>query len=261
MATQQPPWQPPAQSSSPPPFDGQQSEQQRSGQHQPYEAQTWQSSHTQYPSVPSTYLGGQPGEPPKKAHRKRNITLAIVGGLFIISFIAHVNGQNKVPGKPTAANSPKAQVATPKHPAAISKHPAANPKTPAIAKVLAGLRIDKAVVTWFNDGAKADMQAVTADLDQVGTDAKAENFLAVARDCQQLSTAVTNLQTDGPMPYRPAEKWLARALALWNEGAAQCAAGASSENPAILVRSGGEVNKGTNDINRTTRLVSDLIGS
>lgn len=105
------------------------------------------------------------------------------------------------------------------------------------------------------------MQAVMADLGQVGTDARTESFSAVGQDCAQLSAAVTNLQADGPMPYRPAEKWLARALALWNEGAAQCEAGANSENPEMLVQSADEVNKGTNDLGRATKLVGGLIGS
>jgi hypothetical protein len=262
MTTQRPPWDLPEQSGQKQQFDEGQPPAQEAGQYQTYATQPRLSAHGGYPThtFPVADLGSYPVKPHKKAHRKRNVVLAIVGDLFVISFIAHVGDRNEAPSKRTAAATSKTTAATANRQAATPKRHAATWKAPASRRALAGVSTDRAIVTWFNGGAKADLQTVMADMGQISADAKTENFAAVEHDCVQLASAVTKLQANGPMPDDRAEKWLARALAEWNEGAAQCEAGANSENSEMMVQSADEVNQGTNDLARVTKLVSNLIG-
>jgi hypothetical protein len=161
-------------------------------------------------------------------------------------------------GTALTANSKTAST-TP--PTAASPNAAAPSAAPAATTAPATDNTAQAVADWWNGGGKSDLQAVTAALDAAGADGTAGNLSAMAQDCGRLSTAIANLQAIGPMPYHPAEKWLAKALALWSESAAQCQAGASSDNAESLEQATIEMNKGNNDLGRATSAIDRLSGS
>lgn len=63
------------------------------------------------------------------------------------------------------------------------------------------------------------------------------------------------------MPYRPAEKWFARALSKFGESAAECQAGASSQNVSALAQALSEENAGIAGLTKATKAINALTNS
>jgi hypothetical protein len=192
--------------------------------------------------------------PPKKPHRKRNIALAIVGGLIVLGAINNALGANKTPpSKPTAAVTPKA--------AATSPDPAATTVAPAATSAPAIYSTARAVVAWYNNGGKDALDDIGNDMTAIYADIQAGNYSAVGQDCAQVSTDVTNAQALGPVPYPRAERWMARALAKYSESAAQCQAGVSSQDASAIEEANADMGQGTADIGKAVKAMDALDNS
>lgn len=64
------------------------------------------------------------------------------------------------------------------------------------------------------------MQALTAAFKSVAQAGSSQ--VAFDAACQQVASAATKLQSDGPIQYQPAQTWLAKALADTSKAASEC---------------------------------------
>jgi hypothetical protein len=117
------------------------------------------------------------------------------------------------------------------------------------------------VSNWADNGGQDGLNSIVTALGAISTDGQAGNFSAVAQDCQQLSTAIANTQAAGPIPDRRAEKWFAKALALYSEAAAQCTAGADTQDASAIEQATAEMSQGDVYLTKTTRVIKALNGS
>jgi hypothetical protein len=265
QAGQRPPWEPqwqPQQPNHQPPYGGQQPvphapwggpDQQPSPQ--PYAGQPWPSQQAAGPEAPTQVSPGSPNghraRPPKKRHRKRNIILATIGVFLIIGAIGDALGAGKTPPpKPAAASRP---ATTPK--AAVTTTPA-----PAATTAPAQVSTAQAVVSWYENGGHSGLNQIVAAENNVAQQAGAENFSGAAQACAGLATAVSNEEANGPIPDRRAEKWFAKALSKYDTAAAECQAGASTQNVSALIQAANDMNMGTTDLDKVTDVIKTLSG-
>jgi hypothetical protein len=106
------------------------------------------------------------------------------------------------------------------------------------------------VLRWFHHGGAAGINAMSSALTTISQ--SGTSFSAMGSACQQLSSAVVTLQSAGPIPYRPAERWLARSLALYSQAAADCQAGVQAESASELQQAVSDEGNATTDLNRVT---------
>jgi hypothetical protein len=212
-------------------------------------AQEWKEPPTGFITAPNYAPTEPPGHrapKPRRPRRGRNIALIALGAILGLFIVAGIIGA-ATGGKKTTADHHPAAAATP----SATPSPPAAPATPSVQSQLQ---------TWYSDGAESSINAIVSALQSIQTDADAGNFAATASDCAQLGSAVTSLQSAGPMPYAPAEKWLARGLALYSESAAECQAGASSENAAQISQATAEENQADTDLTNATNAIKNLDG-
>ena len=99
-----------------------------------------------------------------------------------------------------------------------------------------------------------------AALGSIGTDGEAGSFPAVAQGCSQLSTAIADIQAVGPIPDPKAERPFAKALSLYGEAAAQCTAGAATQDASAIEQATAEMTQGDVYLGKTTRVIKSLNG-
>jgi hypothetical protein len=104
-----------------------------------------------------------------------------------------------------------------------SRPPAAEAESssrPSAAAAASSPTPQQAVDAWVAAGGSTDLQALAAAFHAV---AHAGNDpAAIVAACQQIGPAVTKLQSDGPIQYQPAQRWLAKAIADTSKAASVC---------------------------------------
>jgi hypothetical protein len=125
--------------------------------------------------------------------------------------------------------------AQPPEPAVTSSSQAAASSSPAPvpAAVTSSPTPAQAVNAWRQNGGKAALDALAAAETAV-TKVPVGDMAGLAAECKSMQDAVTALQAAGPIPYPPAEAWLAKALAEYSAGAADCQAGAAAQSDPLL---------------------------
>lgn len=88
--------------------------------------------------------------------------------------------------------------------------------------------------------------------------ANPDDFTALSAACSKVVAAVTAVQSAGPLPYKPAERWLARALAQYSAGSADCAAGTQSGDAREIEESASHVSQGSVDLGKMNKALSRL---
>jgi len=106
------------------------------------------------------------------------------------------------------------------------------------------------VLTWYDRAGQFGISKMTSALTTISQ--SGGSFSAMGRACQKLSWAVQALQAAGPIPYRPAERWLARSLALYSQAATDCQAGVRTRSPSTLAQAISDESRGSTDLNRVT---------
>jgi hypothetical protein len=253
-----PQWQP-QQPNHQPPYGGQQvpwSADQQLALQPPYAEQPWPPQQAGGPQVTTQIPSGSPNGhragPPRKSHRRRNVILAVTGAFFIIGAIGDVLGAGKTPSpKPAAATTPAARATTPA-PAAATAPPAAATTAPAQETTA------QKVIAWYENGGQGALNSIVTALGNIQQQGQDGNFPGAAQACAGLSTAVTNTEALGAIPFPRAEKWLARGLAQYQAAAAECQAGASTEDTSELALAVGSMSKANADIARATKLITAL---
>lgn len=79
--------------------------------------------------------------------------------------------------------------------------------------------------------------------------------------CARLASAVTAAETSPAIPDPAAARWLTRALARLQESAADCQAGASSDDAALINKGTAAMIAGEADLGRATAAIKTLDGS
>jgi hypothetical protein len=115
----------------------------------------------------------------------------------------------------------------------------------------------EAVSAWYSGGGKAALGKLITALGQAGA-ASPEDFPAMSAACAQVSAAVTAMDDAGPVPYAPAERWMARALAQFSAGSADCQAGVQGSDVSLLQKSAAAINAGSADLVRATKAIQSL---
>jgi len=116
----------------------------------------------------------------------------------------------------------------------------------------------QAVLAWWASGGKADFAALISALGAASTAGKSGNMAEFATACQQFGHAITTLQSAGPVPDPTSQMWLARALAGYSTGAADCQAGAQADNAALLQQADAAIVAGTADLGQATAALTKL---
>jgi len=101
------------------------------------------------------------------------------------------------------------------------------------------------VGAWFVDGGHAELTRLTAAILAVG---HASTFAAQGAACAKLAAAVASAKAGPPVPDAAAEASLTSALAEFAASAADCQAGASSHNVALMNKAAGATSAGARDI-------------
>jgi len=101
------------------------------------------------------------------------------------------------------------------------------------------------VVVWYTDVGKAELALLTARVDSVGL---AGSLAAQGQACSKLAAAVTTARADPQIPDAAARTWLAQALAQYARSAADCRAGASSHDSALIDQAAAATRAATGDI-------------
>jgi hypothetical protein len=103
------------------------------------------------------------------------------------------------------------------------------------------------VSAWFVDGGHAELARLTAAILVVG---HASTFAAQGAACAKLAAAVASAQTGQPVPDPAAQASFASALAEYATSAADCQAGASSHDVALMNKAADATGAATRDILR-----------
>lgn len=135
--------------------------------------------------------------------------------------------------------------------ATVPPAPAATVSTPASAL--------SAIQSWYASGGHAALTQLTAALG-AASHINPANPATADRACRKISTAVTTAQEAGPVPYKPAERWFARALAQYSVAAADCQAAAQSGDVAMIRSSSAHLGRGSADLVKATSAIRKLDG-
>ena len=136
----------------------------------------------------------------------------------------------------------------------VSGNPASSSARPAAASTSSAA---SAIAAWDTSGGGKALRKLTTALGDAGkTDP--DNFTAMGDACQKVGTAVTSMQSAGPMPYPPAQKWLARALAQYSQGSADCQAGVQAGDARVIAEGVSHISHGTRDLEKATAALGAL---
>jgi hypothetical protein len=94
----------------------------------------------------------------------------------------------------------------------------------------------------------ADNAAAAGDLGAAGT------------ACRHLASAVTAAESAPAVPDRAAAKWFTRALARYQQSAADCRAGVAGDDAALVGDGSAAMAAGTRDLTHATTAISALNG-
>lgn len=130
------------------------------------------------------------------------------------------------------------------HTATSSSSGASTAASAAQTPALGGTTTER-VSAWFVDGGHAELARLSATIVAVG---HASTFAAQGAACAELAAAVASAQVGPPVPDAAAETLLASALAEFAASAADCRAGASSHNVALMNKAAAATSAGATDI-------------
>ena len=175
------------------------------------------------------------------------IPAALVGALVGALVVAGC-GAPRHPSAAPRTSTPAATSAPPTSaPAAQSSESEAN-------RVIAwnhstGHRLFRRLIVALDSSAAADKSAASGDI------------AAAASACTRLASAVTAAETEPPVPDPAAARWFTRALARFQESAADCQAGASADDGALIIKGTTAMSEGGTDLSRATAAIRALGGS
>ncbi|MGO8959110.1 MAG: hypothetical protein ACLQFR_17345 [Streptosporangiaceae bacterium] len=114
------------------------------------------------------------------------------------------------------------------------------------------------VLAWYGTGGSGALNGIVAALGQVQQQGEAGNLAGTGQACAQLATALTSAEALPPIPYPRAEQWFARALAKYQEAAANCEAGAASGDLTAITRATAEMGTADTYLAKTTSAIRGL---
>jgi hypothetical protein len=111
------------------------------------------------------------------------------------------------------------------------------------------------VDAWFVDGGHAELTRLTAAI--IGVGQAPNTFAALGAACAKLAAAVASAQAGPPVPDAAAQASFTSALAEYAKSAADCQAGASSHDVALINKAAAATSAGTTDLQRFTAETQD----
>jgi hypothetical protein len=119
----------------------------------------------------------------------------------------------------------------------------------------------QAVQAWFSDGGQSDIDAIVSALGNFSQAAEAEEFSQAGQDCSAITSAIETAESNGPIPYAPAERSWAAGLADFEKSAVYCQIGVATSSVAEIEQANNLMTRGTREINKTTRKLDALNNS
>jgi hypothetical protein len=116
------------------------------------------------------------------------------------------------------------------------------------------------VAEWVTGGGAADLKALGADFTELEKAASAEDLVRMGAGCQHLLQDVHSAQAHDPIPDPKAEKDWANALNLYEQGAADCANGAQTQNYSLISQASDEIIQGSSDLDNVTARLKEISG-
>jgi hypothetical protein len=146
-----------------------------------------------------------------------------------------------------------------------SGHPAAAPvSAPAAASAAApAASTEDRVSAWYDSTGRrmlarlADALTMTSRADEA---AAGGDLSAASSACRHLSSAVTAAESATAVPDRAAAKWFTRALARFQQSAADCRAGVAGDDIALVNEGSAAMTVGSRDLTHATKAISALDG-
>jgi hypothetical protein len=129
---------------------------------------------------------------------------------------------------------------------------AADPPDPATAQ---------AVAQWVTGSGAADLKALGADFTELEAAANAADMPRMGAGCDALLVDVQAAQAHEPIPDALAEKDWANALSLYEQGAADCAKGAKTQDFSLIADASDEIIKGSADLDNVTARLKIISGN
>jgi hypothetical protein len=172
--------------------------------------------------------------------RMRFSTLLVVPAALLVAGCASAAAPNRGTNTTPAVQSPAA--------AAITQTPVAAATTQSPTQ---------AVGAWWDAGGKSAWAQLVAALTGAGK-ANPSDTAAFQVACAAVAAGATAVQSAGPVPYAPAEKWLAKALAEYSAGASDCQAGVQGSDGALLQKSAAEIVLGNTDLAKSSAALSSI---
>lgn len=164
----------------------------------------------------------------------RTLFLAAVSGTILLSAC----------GGHAPAHSPGTSSAVAATPAQGTSTAATPGQTPG-STVTAIERVD----AWFADGGQTELDGLSAAVVAVGqADTPGASYAGLDQACVKEAAAVASAQAGPPVPDTAAEDSLSSALAEYAKSAADCQAGASAQDVALLNQAAGETRAGASDV-------------
>lgn len=159
-------------------------------------------------------------------------------------------------GAPVLGLAALAALATACSSAAPHRQP---PTTPAAASPSASApSASPGILTWVRGQGGRDFERVGGQL-KADAAAPGSGPAATARGCTKLAAFISKVQQDAPVPDATAQRYYALALTNWQTGAADCQAGATASDAALLKASAEHFNAGSADFAKAARRILALI--
>jgi hypothetical protein len=114
------------------------------------------------------------------------------------------------------------------------------------------------VRTWYyQDGGKAGLADFVKAANEASLAGNSGDLNAMQQACADFQSAVTAINSAGPVPYPPAEQWMAKAMANYSTGAAECLAGVQGQNASLLQSAAAAISAGNTDLGNATTAIKD----
>ncbi|MDH6129737.1 hypothetical protein [Kitasatospora sp. GP82] len=206
---------------------------------------------------PPTWAQPTPPAPPKPGLTKAaKITLSVLGGIVIIGGCNAIatGGKGLGNNQPVAAPAPQTTASSPAKPVT----PSASTPSPSHATAAT---IGQQIHTWYTGGGQTHITNIGNDAQAIANAAATGDTNAVANACGTLKGHVRNAQAYPPIPDPESQQHWGAALDAYKQAAADCITAASTNDAALLTKSGDEIGTGSSEITQTSARINEINAS
>lgn len=114
------------------------------------------------------------------------------------------------------------------------------------------------ILAWYDSTGTADSAKFATDAAAIGKDALNGDTQAMSTHCFSLDSHATDAGTHSAFPDPAGQDHWSKALSLYVKGAADCAAGAFTKDPAAIAAATQELKQGAQEIDALNARVNEI---